>query len=134
MRVPGVYKLAPAKSPEASPAPQPDPPGVRGNGHSADEWLDALERWAVDPSSWNVEELGPPLGQAGSRIPDGIKLRFNDRIRKRHERRREAEAATAKRTAADAQALSSVHRSVRVLGGSRSEIHRWTRGVRLPEL
>jgi hypothetical protein len=51
MRVPGVYKLAPAKSPEASPAPQLDPPGVRGNGHSADEWLDALERWAVDPSS-----------------------------------------------------------------------------------
>jgi len=95
---PGTYRLAPARPFEAKPpsASPPPPP--------ADEavWFSALERWVVDRASWNADELGPPPDQPNN-IPADIKVRFNDRLRKRQERRREAEAAAAKRTAADAE-------------------------------
>jgi len=64
-------------------------------------WLAALEAWALDPSSWDADRLGPPLNQADNQIPVAIKLRFNDRVRKREARRRDAETATAKRAADD---------------------------------
>src|SRR6266850_6703352 len=76
-------------------APEP----VR-DGISDQDWLAALETWSID-RSWDTE-LGPPPDQPNN-IPADIKLRFNDRQRKRAERRREAEAAAAKRTAADAE-------------------------------
>ncbi len=56
----------------------------------------------VERSSWDVEKLGPPPDQPNN-IPSEVKVRFNDRVRKRAERRREADAAAAKRTTADAE-------------------------------
>jgi hypothetical protein len=96
---PGVYKLAPARPPEAKPTP-PDPPAVRSDGMTDQDWLAALETWSID-RSWDTE-LGPPPDQPNN-IPADIKVRFNDRLRKRAERRREAEVTAAKRTAADAE-------------------------------
>jgi len=95
---PGIYRLAPAKPAEQPKSPKPPPPQPEEEA----VWFDALERWAVDPASWNTEQFGPPPNQPNN-IPQDIKLRFNDRVRKRAERRREAEAAAAKRTAADAE-------------------------------
>jgi hypothetical protein len=95
---PGTYRLAPAKPAEQPKSPKPPPPQPEEEA----VWFDALERWAADPSSWDVEKLGPPPNQPNN-IPVDIKARFNDRQRKRAERRREAEAAAAKRTAADAE-------------------------------
>jgi hypothetical protein len=100
---PGVYKLAPPKSPGAKPAPAPEPESVRGDAMTDEKWMQALEAWALDPSSWDAERLGPPFGQAECRIPDGVKLRFVDRLRKRAERRRQADEAAAKRSASDAE-------------------------------
>ncbi len=94
---PGHYALAPARPPEAKRPSTPPPP-------TPDEeaiWFDALERWAVDPASWNVEELGPPPDAPDNKIPPDVRLRFADRIRKRQERRREADAAAAKRAVAE---------------------------------
>jgi hypothetical protein len=93
-----MYVLAKPKQLDAKPAPQPPP-----TPEDEATWFDALERWAVDPASWNVEELGPFPNDPANRIPPDIRTRFADRIRKRQERRREAEAAAAKRTAADAE-------------------------------
>jgi hypothetical protein len=95
--------LAPPKAPApptAAASPEPEP--VRSDGMTDQDWLAALEAWHVDPSTWNVEELGPPP-DAPNNIPSEIKARFNDRVRKRAERRREADAAAAKRSAADAE-------------------------------
>jgi hypothetical protein len=64
-------------------------------------WFSALEAWAVDPSSWDTEKLGPTPDQVDNHIPPDVRLRFADRVRKREERRREAEVAAAKRSAAD---------------------------------
>jgi hypothetical protein len=93
----GLYVLAkpkPPKSPKrqsASPPPTPTEEAI---------WLEALEAWAVDPASWNVEAFGPAQN-VPNQIPSEIKSKFNDRLRKRAERRREADAAAAKRSAAD---------------------------------
>jgi hypothetical protein len=95
---PGIYRLAPAKPAGQPKSPKPPPPQPEEEA----VWFDALERWAVDPASWNTEQFGPPPNQPNNILQD-IKLRFNDRVRKRAERRREAEAAAAKRTAADAE-------------------------------
>src|SRR5262245_7391189 len=45
---PGFYRLAPAKPPEAKPAPtpEPDPPGVL----TEEEWLAAMDAWFTDRS------------------------------------------------------------------------------------
>jgi len=94
----GLYVLAKARPVEQTKPASPEP--IRGDGHTDDEWLDALERWAVD-RSWDTEKLGPPLDQADTRVPPSIKLKFSDRLRKRHERRREAEAARARQSEAD---------------------------------
>jgi hypothetical protein len=94
---PGTYRLAPKppeppKRPSTPPPPTPDEEAM---------WFDALEAWAVDPSSWNVEELGPPPDVPNNNIPPDIRMRFTDRLRKREEGRRDREAAIAKQAAAD---------------------------------
>src|SRR5260370_15159881 len=66
-------------------------------------WFEALERWAVDPSSWDTEKLGPPLDQPNHRIPRDIAMRFSERLRKRLERQRDREAAAARQAEADRQ-------------------------------
>jgi hypothetical protein len=96
---PGTYRLAPprpAEPPKLAPQPAPLP-------EDEATWFDALERWIVERSSWDVEKLGPPPDARDNRIPSEVRMRFNDRNRKRQERRREAEAAAAKRSAADAE-------------------------------
>jgi hypothetical protein len=99
---PGVYRLAPPKPAEpAKPAPQPDPPAVRSDGMTDQDWLAALEAWVVDHASWDVEKLGPRPNEPGNRIPPDIRMRFTDRLRKRQERQRDREVADAKRAAAD---------------------------------
>jgi hypothetical protein len=94
----GTYILAKPTPPEPKPKPASHPT-------PEDEaiWFDALERWAVDPASWNVEELGPRPNEPDNKIPPDIRMRFADRLRKRQERRREAEAAATARAAADAE-------------------------------
>jgi len=44
---PGTYRLAPRKPPEPAPAPEPQP--ARSDGMTDEQWLDACERWLVDP-------------------------------------------------------------------------------------
>src|SRR5258708_34147947 len=101
---PGVYRLASPKPPEPSkPAPPPQPESGRSDGMTNQQWFDALESWLVDSSSWDVEALGPPLDQPGHKIPWDISMRFSERLRKRLERRKDAEAAAARRAAADAE-------------------------------
>jgi len=92
---PGTYRLAPPPKPKP---PEPPPPTPVDD----QLWFEALERWAIDPSSW-PEELGPRPDQRPNRIPPDVAIRFNDRVRKREPRRRDAEAAAAKRVADDAQ-------------------------------
>jgi len=96
----GLYVLAKPKSPKQARSPKSTPQPSPAEDEAI--WFSALERWAVDPSSWDVEKLGPPPDQPNN-IPAEIKLRFNDRRRKREERRREAEAAAARQSAADAE-------------------------------
>ncbi len=96
---PGVYGLAPPKPPEP-PKPTPQPPPTPTEEAI---WFEALERWVVDRSSWDVEKFGPPPDAPNNNIQPAVKLRFNDRLRKREERRREAEAAAARQGAADAE-------------------------------
>jgi len=101
---PGVYRLAPSKPPEPpKPTPPPEPEPVRSDGHTNEEWFAALEAYLVDPSSWDVEKFGPPPDARDHRIPWDIEMRFTDRLRKREERRRDAEAAAARQAAADAE-------------------------------
>jgi hypothetical protein len=97
----GTYRIAKSKPPEAKPKPPSPPPPPTPDEEAT--WFSVLEAWAVDPASWNVEELGPRPNEPDNRIPTVVKLRFNDRLRKREERRREANAAAAKRAAADAE-------------------------------
>jgi hypothetical protein len=87
----GTYRLAPPPKPK----PPPPPP------EEEQMWFDALEAWLVDSSTWDVEKLGLPPDHADTRVPPPVKLKFVDRIRKREERRKDAEAAAARRAAAD---------------------------------
>jgi hypothetical protein len=90
---PGLYVLAKAKPPgQPQPAPPPEPEPVRSDGMTGQEWLAALEAWLVD----------------GHRIPTDIATRFEDRLRKREERRRDAEAAATRQAAADAELLAKL--------------------------
>jgi hypothetical protein len=101
---PGVYRLAPAKQAEPPKTALPqEQPQVRDDGHTAEEWLAALEAHFVDPISWSVEEFGPSPDQANHRIPPEIMVRMNDRLRKRQQRRQESEIAAANRAEADRQ-------------------------------
>jgi hypothetical protein len=93
---PGIYRLAPPKPPEA---PKPPPPA---GSHADDEWIARIEAWQADPTTWNVEEDGPPPNDPNHRIPLDVVGRFKDRLRKRDERRRDAEAAASRQAAADA--------------------------------
>jgi hypothetical protein len=65
--------------------------------------MDALEAYFVDSSTWNELELGPPPTEVDNRIPQAVKVRMNDRLRKRDERRRDRDAAIAKQAEADQQ-------------------------------
>jgi hypothetical protein len=101
---PGVYRLAPPQAPDppkAAAPPEPEP--VRSDGMTDQMWFGALEACFLDPISWNEEEFGPSPDRPNHRIPPDIKLRFNDRLRKREERRRERDAAAARQAAADAE-------------------------------
>jgi len=98
---PGHYALAPARAEPPKPAPSPDPPAVRSDGMTDQMWFDALEAWHVNPSTWNVVELGPPPNQSGCLVPLGVISKHNDRVRKRLERQRDREAAQARQAAAD---------------------------------
>jgi hypothetical protein len=95
---PGHYTLAPARPPEAKPAPPPEP--VRADGTTDEVWLAWLGEWRAG-GKW--EGPGNPPNQSGCLVPLGVIAKHNDRVRKREERRREAEAAAAKRTAADVE-------------------------------
>src|SRR5260370_27133696 len=95
---PGHYALAPARpvgQPKPAPPPEPDMP--------EDEWFAVFDAWVNDPESWDREKLGPRPNEAGHHVPMPIEARFADRVRKRQERRKEAEAAVAKRAAADSE-------------------------------
>jgi hypothetical protein len=89
----GLYVLAPPK-PAEPPKPAPRPPDEAA-------LFEALDRWAIDPTSWNIEEFGPPPDDPASQISLDIRTRFFDRVRKREARRRDAEAAAARQAAAD---------------------------------
>ncbi len=95
---PGTYILAKPKPPE--PPKPPSPPAPLSEDEAI--WFDALERWMID-RSWDVEELGLPPDAPNNNIPPDIRVRFNDRLRKRLERRRGAEIAATARAAADRQ-------------------------------
>jgi hypothetical protein len=97
---PGIYRLAPPK-PAEPPKPSPDPPQAHGDGLTEEAVFEALERWATDSASWNVERFGPPPDDENTQISLDVRTRFFDRIRKKEARRREASAADAKRVAAD---------------------------------
>ncbi len=80
---PGHYTLAPARPVEqAKPAPLPEPVG--SDGHTDEQWLAWLGDWRAT-GKWDAPS------------------KHNDRVRKREERRKDAEAATARRAAADAE-------------------------------
>jgi hypothetical protein len=100
---PGHYTIAPPRPAEpAKPASSPQPEPVRAIDEMSDaDWMDALEAWLVDSSTWNVDVLGPPPDSRDSRIPLPVKVKMNDRLRKRDERRRDREAALARQAAAD---------------------------------
>ncbi len=111
---PGHYILAKSKPPEP-PLPPPTaavkvlemaagfawPDALAGM--SEEEWFAALEAWHADPTTWNVGKFGATPDQPGNRAPMGILLRFRDRVRKREERRREAEDAAARQADADGE-------------------------------
>ena len=50
----GVYQLAP-----------PKPLAPSRNGHSNDEWIALIEAWQADPTTWNIDEDGPPPKDPG---------------------------------------------------------------------
>jgi hypothetical protein len=100
---PGTYRLAPPPPPEPSKlasSPQPEP--VRSGGMSEAAWMDALEAWLVESSTWNVDELGPPPTDLTNRIPHAVKVKMNDRLRKKEARAKDREAAVARQAEADA--------------------------------
>jgi len=94
---PGVYKLAPSRPPEPS-KPSAPPPSLLDDEAT---WIEALERWALDRASWDVEKLGPRPGAPGCRLPMLIEARFVDRLRKRNERAEARAEAVRQRAAAD---------------------------------
>jgi hypothetical protein len=68
---------------------------------SEEEWFAALDAWHANPSAWDVVRLGPPPNQPNDEVPFDIMRRFQDRVRKREERRREADERAARQVAAD---------------------------------
>jgi hypothetical protein len=92
----GVYRLAPAKPPEAKPAAPPEP--VRSDGISDEQWLAWLHEWRAT-SRW--EGPGNPPGQSGCAVPLSVIAKHNDAVRKRAARQRDREAAQARQSAAD---------------------------------
>lgn len=92
---PGTYRLAP-----------PEPPKSAAKAESTAEpsgeerLLAAIEAFWAD-HSWNETEFGPPPDSPNNKIPYSFLLRVNDRLRKREQRQRDAEAAAARQAAAD---------------------------------
>jgi hypothetical protein len=99
---PGTYRLAPPTPPEpAKPAAPPQSEPVPSDEMTDQDWLDALERWLGDSSTWDIEKLGPRPDSHDNRISLLIRMRFADRLRKREERRKDRQAAAARQAAAD---------------------------------
>jgi len=65
------------------------------NGHSNDEWIALIEAWQADPTTWNIEEDGPPPNDPSHRISLDVVGRFKDRQAR--------EAAAAKQAAGDVE-------------------------------
>jgi hypothetical protein len=99
---PGHYVLAKPRAAESKPVlpasstPEPEPE------HDEATWFSALESWLADPSTW-PEELGALPNDPANKIPRPIKVKFNDRLRKRQARQPDAEAAADRARAADAE-------------------------------
>ena len=89
----GLYVLGKPKPPNQ---PKPAPPDPVHN----DQWFAWLDEWRAS-DQWKGP--GNPPGQAGCLVPMDIISKFNDRVRKREQRRKEADEAAAKRAAADAE-------------------------------
>ena len=88
----GVYRLAP-----------PKPLAPSRNGHSNDEWIALIEAWQADPTTWNIEEDGPPPNDPSHRIPLDVVGRFKDRQAREAKEREKHEAAAAKQAAGDVE-------------------------------
>jgi hypothetical protein len=97
---PGTYRLAPPKPPEPpKPAAPPEPNPVPAVGHTDEEqWFAWLDAWKAG-GKW--EGPGNPPDQSGCLVPVDIIAKHNDRVRKREQRRRDAEAAAARQAEAD---------------------------------
>jgi hypothetical protein len=94
---PGLYVLAkpkPAEQPKSARQPPPTP-------IEEATWFAALDGWINDPETWDRERFGPRPDEPGRRIPAGVVAKGVDRNRKRAARRKEAEAAQARQSAAD---------------------------------
>jgi hypothetical protein len=96
-----LYTLAlkPAAPPKPAASPEPEP--VSTDSMSEQQWFEALEAWAVDRASWDVGTLGPRPDAPNNNIPADVRRQFADRLRKRQQRRKEADEAAAKQAAAD---------------------------------
>jgi len=73
------------------------------NGHSNDEWIALIEAWQADPTTWNIEEDGPPPNDPSHRIPLDVVGRFKDRQAREAKEREKREGAAARQAAADAE-------------------------------
>jgi hypothetical protein len=96
---PGLYVLA---KPKPKPSPPPPPPEqVRSDGEiDEQQWLSWIEEWKAT-GEW--KGLGNPPDQSGHLVPVDVISKYHERVRKREQRRRDAEAAAARQAEADRQ-------------------------------
>ena len=97
---PGTYVLAKPKPP-APPKPQPPEP-FRSDGTTDQQWFSWIEEWKA---SGVRKGLGNPPDQSGHLVPMDVIFKYGERVRKREQRRKDAEAAAAKQAAADAELI-----------------------------
>jgi hypothetical protein len=78
----GLYRRAPPKPPRALP-PEFDPGKQLLDGRSFDDWMELVERWWADPSTWDIETLGPYPFSDGNLVPMNVFVAFKHRLEKR---------------------------------------------------
>jgi hypothetical protein len=100
---PGFYVLAPSK-PKPEPSPRAEQPPYMVDGRSMQEWIDMLEAWWADRSTWNVEREGPPPDHPDNRLHPVVMKVFANRLEPRIVEL-ERQAAVAKKDAALLQKL-----------------------------